>query len=104
MIGPVESTNPKLSKKKMSESKKGIQTTGTLGHKWYRNIQTGERQMFINKLIPDGWVTSDEYKTMQRENMKKGSAFNKHWYNDGVKSYLRYDTDCNGLTKGRLKT
>ncbi len=84
------------------KSKKNIQTKSTLGHKWYRNIKTGDRQLFINKEIPDDWVTSDEYRNIQRNKMKKLTTFGKHWYNDRVKSYLRFEKDAKELLRGRI--
>ena len=87
-------------------TRKGIQTTSTLGHKWYRNIETGERSMFINKDIPVGWITSAEYLKHKRSKMKQGTSFNQHWYNNGIDSFLRFEEDAinEGLLRGRLKT
>ena len=82
------------------KSKKGVRTTSTLGHKWYRNLETGERQHFINKDVPDGWVTSDEYREINRKS-------NTAWFHDTERNYLidRNDDKIKslGLVPGRKK-
>jgi hypothetical protein len=67
--------------KSSSGSLKGKQTTSTLGHKWYRNVKTGEKSMFINKEVPNGWVTSDEYKKLKRKS-------NRAWYHNSKRNFL----------------
>ena len=80
--------------------RKGIQTKSTLGHKWYRNLETGEKSMFINKEVPVGWITSDEYKEINYKSKKR-------WYHNDTKNFLldydNIDIKELNLIPGRVK-
>lgn len=53
---------------------------------------------FFKKDIPIGWITCAEF-----DNMKRNDPNKRHWYNDGVKNYLKYPSESDGLVKGRIK-
>lgn len=66
------------------------------------NMQVLAKHRFKEGQQPKGWITIAEWKQSQKNT--KNSAFGKHWYNDGVNSYLLYSNDerVPSLKKGRL--
>lgn len=58
------------------------------------------RKCYSKDDMPLDWITTTEWKDNRKSKTK--SAYGKHWYNDGTKSYLLHDKDATHLVKGRI--
>ena len=88
-------------KQKLSDAM-NTESNNMLGNVWCINTNTEERKPFKKDAIPDGWITTTEYKDSKKN--KSNPQYGKKWYNDGVNSFMLHplNEQTNDLLLGRL--